>query len=133
PLDYAPEEVLQRLRNWVVDVHTPHAAAHGKTHWAEKTAVNVFYLDEIERLIGNDAKSVVGRRNGVAVRAASSATRQSSASSRVPVSTLRRAWSNCRRRSAATTGSFIRGLSATDIRPKRSPEWGANAPRGCWV
>jgi len=68
-LDYAPEDVLQRLRNWVVDVHTTHAAAHGKTHWAEKTAVNVFYLDEIERLIGNDAKFVVVLRHGLDVAA----------------------------------------------------------------
>jgi amino acid adenylation domain-containing protein len=62
-------QVLERLRDFFIEVHVAHSAARGKTHWAEKTAQDVFYIDEIERLIGDHAKFLVMLRHGLDVAA----------------------------------------------------------------
>ena len=62
-------QVLERLRTFFFEVHTTHSAAQGKTHWAEKSALDVFYLEQIELLIGDHAKFVVLLRHGLDVAA----------------------------------------------------------------
>jgi protein-tyrosine sulfotransferase len=54
-LDFAgfrEAEVLERLREFVFDFWRAHARRAGKARWAEKTAVDVFHLDAIERVCG---------------------------------------------------------------------------------
>ena len=63
------EEVLERLRNHFFETHHAHAASKGKSYWAEKTAVDAFYIEEIERLIGSRARFVVLLRHGLDVAA----------------------------------------------------------------
>jgi hypothetical protein len=47
-------EVISRLRDFAFGFLDRYAAAHNKTRWAEKTAFDVFYLDGIERLCGDE-------------------------------------------------------------------------------
>ena len=68
-LQINPAQVLERLRDFFIEVHVTHSAARGKTHWAEKTALDVFYLEQIEQLIGDHAKFVVMLRHGLDVAA----------------------------------------------------------------
>jgi amino acid adenylation domain-containing protein len=68
-LQIDPAQVLERLRSFFIEIHVTHAAAQGKTHWAEKSASDVFYLDQIEQLMGNHAQFVVLLRHGLDVAA----------------------------------------------------------------
>jgi hypothetical protein len=68
-LQIDPTQVLERLRSLFLEIHIAQAAAHGKTHWAEKSASDVFYLDQIEQLMGNHAQFVVVLRHGLDVAA----------------------------------------------------------------
>ena len=63
------EDVMRTVRDWTIDLLASHAIAQGKTHWAEKTAVNVFYLDEIESLFEHHVRFVVVLRHGLDVAA----------------------------------------------------------------
>jgi hypothetical protein len=51
--DISEDAVLARLRAMVFDFHRSIAEKAGKTLWVEKTAFDVFHLDEIERLLGD--------------------------------------------------------------------------------
>jgi hypothetical protein len=68
-LNITPEHVLERLRNMFFEVHVAHSASQGKTHWAEKSALDVFYIEQIEQLIGERVKFVVLLRHGLDVAA----------------------------------------------------------------
>ena len=58
-------EVLNRLRDFAFGFHQEHARNKGKPRWAEKTAFDSFYIDEIERLCGNEANFICMIRNGM--------------------------------------------------------------------
>lgn len=63
-----PEEVvLERLRAFAFAFHREHATAHGASRWAEKTASDVFHLDAIERLCGDEVHYVCILRHGLDV------------------------------------------------------------------
>lgn len=49
---FETEEVLTRLREFAFEFRREHARREGKTRWVEKTAVDAFYVDEIEKLCG---------------------------------------------------------------------------------
>jgi len=57
--------VIDRLRELVLGFHRDIAARAGKARWAEKTAVDSFYLGAIERLMAGHAKFIVVNRHGL--------------------------------------------------------------------
>jgi hypothetical protein len=59
------EETLARLRDFVFGVYEELAARAGKKRWAEKTAFDAFYIDQIEQLLGDRVAYVCLVRNGV--------------------------------------------------------------------
>jgi hypothetical protein len=61
--------VLAGLRNYFIGVYAEHAVAQGKTHWGAKSAVDVFYLEQIEQLMTGHAKFVLILRHGLDVAA----------------------------------------------------------------
>jgi amino acid adenylation domain-containing protein len=61
------DAIFERLRAQFFELHLAHAASQGKSHWAEKTAADVFYIEEIERLIGDRVRFVVLLRHGLDV------------------------------------------------------------------
>lgn len=61
------EDIRERLRHLVDNVHERHAEECGKPRWAEKTAVDAFYIDEIEALYGGRAQFVCMVRHGLDV------------------------------------------------------------------
>ncbi len=64
---YETAEVLERLRQFVFGFHEEIAAREGKSRWAEKTALDSFYLDEIETVYSGHAKFVCITRHGADV------------------------------------------------------------------
>lgn len=61
------KDIHARLRGIVEDMHLAHARSVGKERWAEKTAVDAFYIDEIEALYGDRAKFLCIIRHGMDV------------------------------------------------------------------
>jgi protein-tyrosine sulfotransferase len=55
---YSEDEFLHRFREFVFAFWREIAAKAGKSRWAEKTAVDVFHLDAIERLCGAHCRYV---------------------------------------------------------------------------
>ncbi|BCS31977.1 hypothetical protein TBR22_A11810 [Luteitalea sp. TBR-22] len=55
---FAEAVVLDRLREFVFEFWRDIAAREGKRRWAEKTAVDIFHLDAIERLCGDRCRYV---------------------------------------------------------------------------
>jgi hypothetical protein len=66
-LGIAEAEVQARLREWAFSFHRDHAKSKGKPRWAMKTAVDAFYIKDIERLIMGQAHVVAIVRNGLDV------------------------------------------------------------------
>jgi protein-tyrosine sulfotransferase len=60
-------DVLARLREFAFQFRREHAAREGKGRWVEKTAVDAFYVDEINRLCGEDALFICITRHGMDV------------------------------------------------------------------
>lgn len=60
-------EVLGRLRRLVFGFHEDYAKAQGKPRWATKSAADGFYLEDIERLCGDDVRYVCLVRHGLDV------------------------------------------------------------------
>ena len=60
-------EIYRRLREFVTSFHQDYAAERGKKRWAEKTAVDAFYLQDIEKYMGGHAYFIFVLRNGVDV------------------------------------------------------------------
>jgi protein-tyrosine sulfotransferase len=50
---FSDEEILERLRDFAFRFPVEYAKRIGKPRWAEKTAFDIFYLNEIEKLCGN--------------------------------------------------------------------------------
>jgi len=59
------EEVLARLRTFVFGLYEDLARRAGKERWAEKTAFDSFYIDEVERLLEDRVVYVCLIRNGL--------------------------------------------------------------------
>ncbi len=55
---YREAQVLQRTRDFVLGFFNEIAAKNGKKRWAEKTAVDIFHIDAIERLFGDSCQYV---------------------------------------------------------------------------
>ena len=62
-----PARVRADLRQLAFGYLEEFAASEGKTRWAEKTAFNSFYLDELEPLWGDDVQFVLILRHGLDV------------------------------------------------------------------
>jgi protein-tyrosine sulfotransferase len=66
-LGAAEEDVLSALRQLCFGVLDQLAQRDGKPRWASKTAVDSFYLSEIERIYGDHASFIVVVRHGLDV------------------------------------------------------------------
>jgi protein-tyrosine sulfotransferase len=64
-LGVAADEVRRQLRELAFGFHRDHARAKGKARWAMKTAVDSFYLAEVEHLIMGHAHVVAIVRHGL--------------------------------------------------------------------
>jgi hypothetical protein len=64
---FTEAQVLQRLRDLVFGFHRDHAARVGKPRWAEKTAVDAFHVDAIEKLCAGHVRYVSLVRHGLDV------------------------------------------------------------------
>ena len=60
-------EVLTRLREFAFSFHRDYAKQQGKRRWGSKTAVDAFYLEEIEQLCGEHAHFICLQRHGLDV------------------------------------------------------------------
>jgi hypothetical protein len=61
------QQVLDRLREFAFGICRELAIKAGKPRWAEKTAFDAFYIDEIEALCGNHCRFICLRRHGLDV------------------------------------------------------------------
>ncbi|MBA4147306.1 MAG: sulfotransferase [Verrucomicrobia bacterium] len=59
--------VLGSLREYAFGFHREHAKRQGKKRWASKTAFDIFYLDQIEKLFGDHAYFICIQRHGLDV------------------------------------------------------------------
>lgn len=64
---FPEEEVLRRLREFAFSFHREYAQKQGKSRWADKSPLDAFHLDDIERLCGEDAYFVCIQRHGLDV------------------------------------------------------------------
>lgn len=60
-------EILGRLRKFAFSFHNDYARNQGKPRWAEKTAVDIFHLNEIEELCGDQVQYICIVRHGLDV------------------------------------------------------------------
>ena len=66
-LGVAREELLDRLRTFVVGFFEEHAARAGAKVWAEKSVSDAFFVEPIEELLGDTVQYVVVLRHGLDV------------------------------------------------------------------
>lgn len=64
-LGFEEEQILSRLREFAFSFREQHAHNEGKTRWAEKTAIDVFHLDALEKLLAGHGKFIFITRHGV--------------------------------------------------------------------
>lgn len=64
---FARDEVLARLREFAFAFHRDYATRQAKPRWAAKTALDAFYLEEIEALCGDQVSFVCIQRHGLDV------------------------------------------------------------------
>ena len=62
---FSEEEIRDRVRQLAVSFLEEIAEKHGKPRWATKTAVDSFYISEIEKLLGDHAKFVCVTRHAL--------------------------------------------------------------------
>lgn len=62
-----PAETLRLLREFAVSLLERHATQASKPRWAEKTAIDSFHLDEIERILGDHVQYVLVYRHALDV------------------------------------------------------------------
>lgn len=60
-------ELTARLRAFIFGFLDEYAAQQGKSRWVEKTAIDAFHIDGIERICGDDAQFVGVTRHGLDV------------------------------------------------------------------
>ncbi len=61
---FGENDVLEQLREFAFSFPRRYAARKSKPRWAEKTAIDSFYVNEIERLCADDAYFVLVLRHG---------------------------------------------------------------------
>jgi len=66
-LGYSREDVLTRLRRFAVEFYEELARKDGKSMWIAKTAVDSFYMNQIEELFARHAKFICVLRHGLDV------------------------------------------------------------------
>jgi hypothetical protein len=66
-MGFPEEDVLRRLREFAFAFHREHLVRTGKRRWAEKSVMDVFHLEAIERLLGDHVAFVVVERHGLDV------------------------------------------------------------------
>ena len=64
---FSDEDVLTKLREFAFSFPQDYAKRESKTRWAEKTAFDSFYIDEIEKFCGNHAYFIGMVRHGLDV------------------------------------------------------------------
>jgi hypothetical protein len=64
---FAESEVLDRLRSFVFSFHEDNAKRQDKKRWAEKSPLDAFYIDSIEKLCGDSVQYVCIQRHGLDV------------------------------------------------------------------
>lgn len=64
---FKSDDILARLRNFAFTIRREHAIGQGKKRWAEKTAVDAFHIEAIERLCGEEVYFVCVTRHGLDV------------------------------------------------------------------
>lgn len=62
-----PQETLRLLREFAISLLERHAAKASKPRWAEKTAIDAFHLDEIERILEESVQYVLVYRHALDV------------------------------------------------------------------
>lgn len=63
--DIGERDVTLRLREFVFSFHRELAARSRKSRWAEKTAFDIFHIDNLERLLKNSCRFVCVFRHGL--------------------------------------------------------------------
>jgi len=66
-LGFEADDIYERLRTFVTRFRDEHAAREGKSRWLEKTAVDAFHVETIERIFGDHAHFICVVRHGVDV------------------------------------------------------------------
>lgn len=61
------EDLTRRLREFIFGFLDEYAASQGKPRWVEKTAIDAFHIDGIERICGDDAQFLCVTRHGLDV------------------------------------------------------------------
>lgn len=64
---YSEDEILGRLREFAVGIFRESASKANKPLWAEKTAFDIFHLDNIERLFAQHCRFICLTRHGLDV------------------------------------------------------------------
>lgn len=64
-LGFEETDIVAPLRNMAFDIREKHAAGQGKSRWVEKTAVDAFHVDAIEKLCGDDLYFICLTRHGL--------------------------------------------------------------------
>jgi len=64
---FEPQQILDKLREFTFSFHRDYARTQGKKRWAEKTAVDVFYLSKIEELCADHVQYICVIRHGLDV------------------------------------------------------------------
>ncbi len=66
-LDYQPEDVVDRMREFVFRFHRETSQRRGKRRWADKSPLDVFYLEQIETLVSGRAQFICLHRHALDV------------------------------------------------------------------
>lgn len=66
---FPSDHVLEDLRTFALKYHRRYARERNKKYWAEKTAIDVFYLEQIDQLLGDRVRYVCLQRHGLDVAA----------------------------------------------------------------
>jgi hypothetical protein len=64
---FSRDEVLARLREFALSFHRDYARKQGKGRWADKSALDAFYIDAIEELCGDRVHYLCIQRHGLDV------------------------------------------------------------------
>jgi hypothetical protein len=64
---FTEDEILDRLRTLAFGFHIDYAQSQGKKRWAEKTAIDIFHLEGIEKLCADQVQYVCVVRHGLDV------------------------------------------------------------------
>lgn len=66
-MGFEEQEILERLREFAFQFHREYLRKQGKRIWADKSPLDVFYLDTIERLVGDRVHYICLHRHALDV------------------------------------------------------------------